>query len=87
MTEQSIEPPNFKRLKISRNLGLSKYKSSNYDDDLIFHPADETSNPTLLIEVLNNKELKGVIQGWCTLDVFFVTCGTYYGFFERTHQP
>ena len=61
MTEQSIEPPSFKRFKISRNLDLSKFKSKHYEDSLIFHPSDETTTPNLLIEVINNRVLTGVI--------------------------
>ena len=59
MSDQSVQPPSFKRFKISRV--VSKFKSKHYDDSLIFHPSDETSIPSLLIEVINNKELVGVI--------------------------
>ena len=40
---------------------MSKFKSKHYQDELIFHPSNHTSQPNLLIEVLDNKKLKGVI--------------------------
>ena len=59
----STQPPDMTVLEISTTFDDVKFKSDGYyDEDMVFNPSGDTTNPELFIEVLTqDKILQGAI--------------------------